>query len=67
MSDQPEIRLSEFGDLSRRQRRELEARGIDPDTAVIEYLNTQSIPIQKPAEESVEASPPLLLPNPTIH
>ena len=54
MSDTPEIKLNEFGDLSRRQRRELEARGIDPDTAVIEYLNTQSIPIQRPAEAVAE-------------
>ena len=54
MSDTPEIKLNEFGDLSRRQRRELEAKGIDPDTAVIEYLNTQSIPIQRPAEPVAE-------------
>lgn len=54
MSDTPEIKLNEFGDLSRRQRRELEARGIDPDTAVIEYLNTQSIPIQRPVEPVAE-------------
>lgn len=54
MSDTPEIKLNEFGDLSRRQRRELEAQGIDPDTAVIEYLNTQSIPIQRPAEPVAE-------------
>lgn len=54
MSDTPEIKLNEFGDLSRRQRRELEAKGIDPDTAVIEYLNTQSIPIQRPAEPIAE-------------
>ena len=50
MSDQPEIVLNEFGDLSRKARRELLAKGIDPDTAVIEFLNTQSIPIQRPAE-----------------
>ena len=54
MSDTPEIKLNEFGDLSRRQRRELEAKGIDPDTAVLEYLNTQSIPIQRPVEPIVE-------------
>lgn len=54
MSDTPEIKLNEFGDLSRRQRRELEAQGIDPDTAVIEYLNTQSIPIQRPTEQVSE-------------
>lgn len=34
----PEIVLNEFGDLSRKARRELEAKGIDPDTAVIEYI-----------------------------
>lgn len=34
----PEIVLNEFGDLSRKARRELEAQGIDPDTAVIEYI-----------------------------
>lgn len=69
MSDTPEIKLNEFGDLSRRQRRELEARGIDPDTAVIEYLNTQSIPIQRPAEPAVTpvtpaADPPAASPTP---
>lgn len=36
--DIPEIVLNEFGDLSRKARRELEAKGIDPDTAVIEYI-----------------------------
>ncbi|MEY4039196.1 MAG: hypothetical protein RLZZ52_64 [Actinomycetota bacterium] len=36
--DKPEIVLNEFGDLSRKARRELEAQGIDPDTAVIEYI-----------------------------
>lgn len=38
MSDTPDIVLNEFGDLSRKARRELEARGIDPDTAVVEYI-----------------------------
>lgn len=56
MSDTPEIKLNEFGDLSRRQRRELEAKGIDPDTAVLEYLNTQSIPIQRLTEQVGEVS-----------
>ncbi|MEY4101985.1 MAG: hypothetical protein RIR88_119, partial [Actinomycetota bacterium] len=55
MSDQPDIVLNEFGDLSRRARRELLAKGIDPDTAVIEYLNTQSIPIQRPADVTADA------------
>lgn len=36
--DTPDIVLNEFGDLSRKARRELEARGIDPDTAVVEYI-----------------------------
>jgi hypothetical protein len=55
VSDQPDIVLNEFGDLSRRARRELLAKGIDPDTAVIEYLNTQSIPIQRPADVTADA------------
>lgn len=42
---QPEIVLNEFGELTRKTRRELLARGIDPDTAVIEHIRTQSIPI----------------------
>lgn len=42
---QPEIVLNEFGELSRKARRELIAQGIDPDTAVIEHIHTQSIPI----------------------
>ncbi|MDH6532871.1 chemotaxis protein histidine kinase CheA [Aurantimicrobium minutum] len=44
--DMPEIVLNEFGDLSRKARRELEAKGIDPDTAVIEYIAaTGQIPV----------------------
>ena len=42
---QPEIVLNEFGELSRKARREFLAQGIDPDTAVIEHIRTQSIPI----------------------
>jgi hypothetical protein len=45
----PDVVLNEFGDLSRKARRELEARGIDPDTAVIEYIAaTGQIPIITP-------------------
>jgi len=43
--NQPEIVLNEFGELSRRARRELVDQGIDPDTAVMEHIRTQSIPI----------------------
>ena len=44
--DTPDIVLNEFGDLSRKARRELEARGIDPDTAVVEYIAaTGQIPV----------------------
>lgn len=57
MSSNPDIVLNEFGDLSRKARRELLAKGIDPDTAVIEYLNTQSIPIQAPAAEATPSAP----------
>ncbi len=47
--DTPEIVLNEFGDLSRKARRELEARGIDPDTAVVEYIAaTGQIPVITP-------------------
>ena len=42
---QPEIVLNEFGELSRKARRELLAQGVDPDTAVIEHIRTQAIPI----------------------
>lgn len=42
---QPEIVLNEFGELSRKARREFLSQGIDPDTAVIEHIRTQSIPI----------------------
>jgi hypothetical protein len=60
----PDVVLNEFGDLSRKARRELEARGIDPDTAVIEYIAaTGQIPIITPemaaaakAEAQAEAS-----------
>lgn len=51
--DTPDIVLNEFGDLSRKARRELLAKGIDPDTAVLEYVRTASI--QVIPEESVEA------------
>lgn len=45
-SEEPEIVLNEFGDLSRKARRELEAKGIDPDTAVMEFkIATGHIPI----------------------
>jgi hypothetical protein len=44
-SETPEIVLNEFGDLSRKAKRELLARGIDPETAVVEHLRTASIPI----------------------
>ena len=47
--DTPDIVLNEFGDLSRKARRELEARGIDPDTAVVEYIAaTGQVPIITP-------------------
>ena len=47
--DTPDIVLNEFGDLSRKARRELEARGIDPDTAVVEYIAaTGQMPIITP-------------------
>lgn len=47
--DTPEIVLNEFGDLSRKARRELEARGIDPDTAVVEYIAaTGQMPVITP-------------------
>ncbi|AXE54440.1 hypothetical protein [Aurantimicrobium sp. MWH-Uga1] len=49
--DTPEIVLNEFGDLSRKARRELEARGIDPDTAVVEYIAaTGQMPVITPEE-----------------
>ena len=51
---QPEIVLNEFGELTRKTRRELLAQGIDPDTAVIEHIRTQSIPI---ITQAVYASP----------
>ena len=62
--DTPDIVLNEFGDLSRKARRELEARGIDPDTAVVEYIAaTGQMPIITPeaaaaarAEAQVEAA-----------
>lgn len=43
--DTPDIVLNEFGDLSRKARRELLAKGIDPDTAVLEYVRTASIQV----------------------
>lgn len=47
--DTPDIVLNEFGDLSRKARRELEARGIDPDTAVVEYIAaTGQMPVITP-------------------
>ena len=47
--ENPDIVLNEFGDLSRKARRELEARGIDPDTAVVEYIAaTGQMPIITP-------------------
>ncbi|MEY4996787.1 MAG: hypothetical protein RLY59_191 [Actinomycetota bacterium] len=53
--DTPEIVLNEFGDLSRKARRELEARGIDPDTAVVEYIAaTGQMPVIS-AEEAAAA------------
>ncbi|MEY4997115.1 MAG: hypothetical protein RLY59_519 [Actinomycetota bacterium] len=52
--DTPEIVLNEFGDLSRKARRELEARGIDPDTAVVEYIAaTGQMPVITPEEAAV--------------
>ncbi len=62
--DTPDIVLNEFGDLSRKARRELEARGIDPDTAVVEYIAaTGQMPVITPevaaaakAEAQVEAA-----------
>jgi hypothetical protein len=42
---QPEVVLNELGELSRKSRRELIAHGIDPDTAVVEHIRTQSIPV----------------------
>lgn len=52
MSDnEPNIVLNEFGDLSRKARRELEAQGIDPDTAVMEFkLATGQIATITPEE-----------------
>lgn len=52
MSDnEPNIVLNEFGDLSRKARRELEAQGIDPDTAVMEFkLATGQISTISPEE-----------------
>ncbi len=41
---EPEIVLNEFGELSRKSRRELLARGIDPETAVTDYIRTHSSP-----------------------
>ena len=59
MSDTPDIVLNEFGDLSRKARRELEARGIDPDTAVVEFIAaTGQMPIITPevaAQANAEA------------
>ena len=50
-NDEPHIVLNEFGDLSRKARRELEAQGIDPDTAVIEFkLATGQIATITPEE-----------------
>lgn len=47
--DTPDIVLNEFGDLSRKARRELEARGIDPDAAVVEYISaTGQMPVITP-------------------
>ena len=47
--DTPDIVLNEFGDLSRKARRELEARGIDPDAAVVEYIAaTGQMPVITP-------------------
>lgn len=62
--DTPDIVLNEFGDLSRKARRELEARGIDPETAVVEYIAaTGQMPVITPeaaaaakAEAQVEAA-----------
>jgi len=42
---QPEVVLNEFGELTRKSRRELIAFGVDPDNAVIEHIRTQSIPV----------------------
>ena len=55
--NQPEIVLNEFGELSRRARRELAAQGIDPDTAVMEHIRTQSIPIIVDANALVPRAP----------
>lgn len=52
--DQPEIVLNEFGDLSRKARRELLARGIDPDTAVLEHIRTAAIPVVAPSFDTPE-------------
>jgi len=49
--NEPNIVLNEFGDLSRKARRELEAQGIDPDTAVMEFkLATGQIATITPEE-----------------
>jgi hypothetical protein len=66
---QPEIVLNEFGELSRRARRELVEQGIDPDTAVIEHIRTQSIPVIVTVQEpvisaGVEHEAPALAPLP---
>lgn len=56
-SEEPEIVLNEFGDLSRKARRELEAKGIDPDTAVMEFkIATGHIPIITEAEAAAARS-----------
>jgi hypothetical protein len=72
--DTPEIVLNEFGDLSRKARRELEARGIDPDTAVVEYIAaTGQISVITPeaaaaakAEAQAEAAAARVDPGPII-
>jgi hypothetical protein len=57
-NETPEIVLNEFGDLSRKAKRELLARGIDPETAVIEHLRTASIAIIPPADAPAPAPAP---------
>ncbi len=61
--NQPEVVLNEFGELSRKSRRELIAFGVDPDTAVIEHIRTQSIPV---VLDSAPVSPPAPVATPAL-
>lgn len=66
--NQPEVVLNEFGELSRKSRRELIAFGVDPDTAVIEHIRTQSIPVvaDSPAASAVPSAPPAVVAPPEV-